>query len=301
MTGNNSAKSASNQWTIIKLLNWAAAYLKGRDIDSPRATGEILLAHALKCERIALYLNYDQPLVDDELKAFKNLIQRRIQREPVAYILGIKEFWSLDFEVNREVLIPRPETECVVETALDILSRHASSQFWRILDLGTGCGAIIIALAVQEPRHTYFASDRSIPAARVAHQNAKRNNCGERIHFFYADWLASLNRKSAAFNLIVSNPPYIPSHLIAGLQPEIHSYEPIAALDGSDDGLKCHKEIIAAAHDYLEPGGALLLEIGHDQRDDIRRLVSDTGHYRDFKCLKDYSGHDRVVSMYKRN
>ena len=249
---------------------------------------------------IVLYLNYDQPLVDDELKAFKKLIQRRIRREPVAYILGVKEFWSLDFEVNREVLIPRPETECLVETALDILSRYASTESWRILDLGTGCGAIIIALAAQEPRHTYFASDRSIPAARVARQNARRNNCGEKIHFFNADWLAALNRKSAAFNLIISNPPYIPSRVIAGLQPEIHSYEPIAALDGSDDGLKCYKEIIGAAHGYLEPGGALLLEIGHDQREVVRRLVEDSRHYRSFKCTKDYSGHDRVVSMHKR-
>ena len=301
MSGNNLTKSESTQWTIIKLLQWAASYLKTHDIDSPRATGEILLAHALKCERIALYLNYDQPLIGDELQVFKTLIQRRIRREPVAYILGVKEFWSLDFEVTRDVLIPRPETECLVETALDTLSRLAPSQSWRILDIGTGSGAIIIALAVQQPRHTYFASDRSIPAVRVARRNAKRHNLDGLIHFFNADWLKALNPNPSAFDMIISNPPYIPSGVIDGLQPEIHSYEPTAALDGSGDGLKCFKEIIAAAHRYLEPDGVLLLEIGYDQRDDVRRLVDDSGHYKDFKCTNDYSGHNRVVSIQKRD
>ena len=292
---------AGTQWTIIKLLQWAASYLKKHDIDSPRATGEILLAHALNCERIELYLSFDQPLVDDELQAFKTLIQRRVRREPVAYILGVKEFWSLDFEVNGDVLIPRPETECLVEMALDTLSRLASGQSWRILELGTGCGAIIISLAVEQPRHTYFASDRSIPAVRVACRNARRHHRGEKIHFFNADWLAPLNRNRSSFNLIISNPPYIPSGVIAGLQPEIHNYEPIAALDGSGDGLKSYQEIIGGAHQYLEPDGVLLLEIGHDQCEDVRRLVDNSGHYRDFKCTKDYSGHHRVVQMHKMN
>ncbi len=292
---------ANSQWTIIKLLRWAASYLKTHDIDSPRATGEILLAHALKCERIDLYLKFDQPLAGDELKAFKTLIKRRIRREPVAYILGVKEFWSLDLEVTKDVLIPRPETECLVETALELLSRHPSSQSWRILDLGTGSGAIIIALASQQPRHTYFASDRSIQAVRVARRNAVRHNFGELIHYFNADWLTSLNQKTSAFDMIVSNPPYIPSRVIEGLQPEIHDYEPIAALDGSDDGLKCFKEIINSAHRYLKPGGVLLLEIGHDQQDDIRRIVPDSGPYDDVSCTKDYAGHDRIVCMRRKN
>ena len=301
MSEENPNRPAESHWTIIKLLNWAHGYLKDRDIDSPRATGEILLAQALKCERIALYLNHDQPLINAELKAFKKLIQRRLRREPVAYILGVKEFWSLEFQVSPEVLIPRPETECLVETALDTLSRHAAGQSWRILDLGTGSGAIIIALALEQPRHTFFASDLSIPAVRMARRNAGRHNCADRIHYFTGDWLAPLKSKGPAFNMIISNPPYIPSRLIAGLQPEIHSFEPIAALDGSDDGLKCFSEIIDMAHHHLEPDGVLVLEIGHDQRNDVRRLVDDSGHYREFRCSKDYSGHNRVVSMHKRD
>ncbi len=290
----------NTRWTIIKLLQWAASYFKAHDIDSPRATGEILLAHALKCERIDLYLNFDQPLAGDELQAFKTLIQRRIRREPVAYILGVKEFWSLDFEVTADVLIPRPETECLVETALELLSRHAPSQSWRILDLGTGSGAIIVALAFQQPRHTYFASDRSIQAVRVARRNARRHGLGEKIRCFNADWLASLNQKTADFDMIVSNPPYIPSRVIEGLQPEIQGYEPIAALDGSNTGLECFKEIIDSAHRFLKPGGVLLLEIGYDQQDDVRRIAARSGHYDHFSCTQDYAGHDRVIWMYNK-
>ena len=300
MSGNNLTKPANVQWTIIKLLQWAASYLKTHAIDSPRATGEILLAHALKCERIDLYLNYDQPLVGTELKAFKTLIQRRIRREPVAYILGVKEFWSLDLEVTEDVLIPRPETECLVEKALALLSGQAASLSRRILDLGTGSGAIIIALASQQPRPTCFASDRSIQALRVAHRNARRHNLGGVIHYYAADWLTSLNQKSSAFDMIVANPPYIPSRVIEGLQPEIHGYEPMTALDGDPDGLKCFKEIINSAHYFLKAGGVLLLEIGHDQQDDVRQIVSDSGHFDGFNCTKDYAGHDRVVWMHKK-
>ena len=142
MNDKTTAATDTSHWTIIKLIRWAASYLKSYDIDSPRATGEILLAHALHLNRIDLYLKYDQPLVADELQSFKALIKRRVRREPVAYILGIKEFWSLELEVNADVLIPRPETECLVETALDLMSRESSRLPQRILDLGTGSGAI---------------------------------------------------------------------------------------------------------------------------------------------------------------
>jgi release factor glutamine methyltransferase len=197
-------------------------------------------------------------------------------------------------------LIPRPETECLVETALAHLSRHASSQSWRILDLGTGSGAIIIALAAQQSRHTYFASDRSLQAVRVARRNAKRHNLDGLIHYFNADWLTSLNPNKSVFDMIISNPPYIPRRVIEGLQPEINSFEPIEALDGSDDGLKCFQEIIGTAHRHLKSEGVLLLEIGHDQRDDVYRLADGSGHYKNFRCTNDYSGYNRVVRMHKK-
>lgn len=301
MNDKTAAAADTRQWTIIRLIRWATSYLKSYDIDSPRATGEILLAHALHLNRIDLYLKYDQPLVADELQTFKTLIKRRVRREPVAYILGVKEFWSLDLEVNPDVLIPRPETECLVEAALDLISRKSSRPPQRILDLGTGSGAIVLALASQQPRHIYFASDRFRPAVELACRNAGRHGLGRQIHFFVGDWLSSLNSAKPGFDVIVSNPPYIPCRLIGGLQPEIHQYEPIAALNGDTDGLACYRNIIGAAHRHLNPGGVLLLEIGPDQREDIRKIAADSDRYEKFSCSKDYSGYDRVVTMRKKS
>jgi release factor glutamine methyltransferase len=301
MNENTAVTENAGQWTIIKLVRWATSYLKSHDIDSPRATGEILLAHVLQLNRIDLYLKYDQPLVAEELQKFKTLIKRRVRREPVAYILGVKEFWSLDLEVNANVLIPRPETECVVEAALDLISKKSSRAPQRILDLGTGCGAIVLALASQQPRHNYFAVDRHLPAVELARRNAGRHNLRQKIHFFVGDWLASIKETKPGFDLIVSNPPYIPRRVISGLQPEIHQYEPIAALNGDTDGLACYRTIIGSAHCHLNADGALVLEIGHDQRKDIRQIAADSDRYEWFSCAKDYSGYDRVVTMRKRS
>lgn len=290
----------NSQWTIIKVIRWATSYLGSHDIDSPRATGEILLAHALKLNRIGLYLNHDQPLISEELQRFKAMIIRRIRREPVAYITGSKEFWSMDLEVNQDVLIPRPETECLVEAALDLMSDDLSSPAKRILDLGTGSGAIVLALAAQQPQHVYFASDRSRPAVELARKNVGRHaDCGM-VHFFNGDWLSALNPAKTGFDLIVSNPPYIATGVIGTLQPEIHQYEPLAALDGDSDGLAGHRKIIEAAHNYMKTGGLLMLEIGYDQRDDVRRIAASVDGYEDFTCSKDYSGYDRVVWMRKK-
>ena len=292
--------SGKTLWTIIKLIRWATSYLKTHDIDSPRATGEILLAHALKVKRIDLYLNFDQPLVAEELNTFKRLIKRRLRREPVAYILGAKEFWSMDLKVTQDVLVPRPETECLVEAALNILSKISSSQPQRILDLGTGSGAIVLALASQQPRHIYFASDYFRKAIALANRNATRHDLSGQIHLFVGDWFSPLNPEKSGFDMIVSNPPYIPSRVIDKLQPEIHRFEPLAALNGDQDGLSCFRKIIGSAHNYLKPHGALLLEIGHDQKDDVRRIVSACDFYEGFSYNKDYSGYDRVVWMRKR-
>ena len=290
----------SSPWTIIKLIRWATAYLKSHEIDSPRATGEILLAHALHLNRIDLYMKYDQPLVTSELQKFKTLIKRRIKREPVAYIVGFKEFWSLNLEVNRDVLIPRPETECLVEIAAEHLSQRSSSAPLRILDLGTGSGAIVLALASQQPQHVYFASDRYQSAVELAWRNAARLNFSAMIYFFAGDWLSSLNPAGPGFDLIVSNPPYVPSRVIGRLQPEIHQYEPIAAINGDNDGLACYREILRTAHCYLNPGGVLMLEIGHDQRVAVHRIADKVGHYEDFNFSEDYSGYERVAWMRKR-
>jgi release factor glutamine methyltransferase len=286
-------------WTIIKVIQWATNYFKTHSIDSPRATAEILLAHALKCNRIDLYINHDQPLVAAELDTFKSFVKRRIKREPVAYIIGVKEFWSMEMEVNRDVLIPRPETECLVETVLDLLEQNSAEDSMRILDLGTGSGAIILALANAQRGHVYFASDLFFKAASLARKNAKRHGLLGKAHFFVGNWFSALNPQKSGFDMILSNPPYVSTSMIPKLQPEIHRFEPLAALNGAEDGLRSIREIIGSAYLYLNPNGLLLLEIGHNQKKDVDRIASECGHYQDILFRKDYSGYDRVVQMRK--
>lgn len=296
----NQTRLRPNKWTIMKLVQWATTYFDTHDIDSPRATAEILLSHVLNTRRIDLYLRYDQPLTPDELERFKVLIKRRMNREPVAYILGCKEFWSMGLHITRDVLIPRPETECLVEKSLGMLAVDANMKSKLILELGTGCGAVILALASENPRHSYWATDISINAIRIARQNAMQNDLNGKIHFIAGDWFAPLGSKTGVFDLIVSNPPYIKSGDLAQLQPEIHAYEPLLALDGAADGLHCLRHIIQSAYRFLKPGGALILEIGHDQKASLKQMIAECGEYEGVSFYQDYSGYDRILQMNKK-
>ena len=300
----NQPTSTAPEWTIAKLLKWTTSYFNTHDIDSPRAAAEILLAHVLNLSRIDLYLRYDQPLNPSELMRFKALIKRRINREPVAYIVGVKEFWSMDLAVSRDVLIPRPETECLVEAAMPLLAegtgQDASFKVMRILELGTGSGAVVLALAAHRKEHLYFAADCSVKSVELAAENAKRYGLEEKIQWFCGDWLAPLNNRRHRLDMILSNPPYIQSQVIEQLQPEIFKYEPRVALDGGPDGLYCLRHIIANAHQYLVPQGNLLLEIGHDQKAEVATMIDSCKHYEGVVFKKDYSGYDRVVLMRKR-
>jgi release factor glutamine methyltransferase len=219
----------------------------------------------------------------------------------VAYILGAKEFWSLELAVTPDVLIPRPETEALVETALGVLAGDLPMAPGRILDLGTGCGAIALALASRQPQHLFFASDLFKTATRIAKQNAKRHGLDNRIYFFVGDWMEPLKEKTQLFDLIISNPPYIPSDGIPKLQPEICKYEPLSALDGEKDGLGCLRKIIGAAHRLLKPRGSLVLEIGYDQKAAVQGVVERCGEYDRVFFSKDYSGIYRVARMQKKN
>jgi len=300
----NQPDTNGDEWTILKILEWTTSYFKSRSIESPRPSAEILLAHILEINRIDLYLQYDQPLNSNELEKFKALIKRRAEREPVAYITGIKEFWSLELAVTKEVLIPRPETECLVEASLLLLSGASAGNSkiepMNILDLGTGSGAIVLALAKEQPMHHYFASDCSINTIKVAKNNAKKNNLDKKVSFFTGDWLTSLNEKKISFDVIISNPPYIRTGDIARLQPEIYEYEPLRAIDGKEDGLSSLKHIINSAHNLLKRYGTLVLEIGHDQRDAVSRIIENCGQYENIAFSKDYSKYDRVVQMSKK-
>lgn len=296
----NQPKSTDPEWTIIKILQWTTSYFKSNAIDSPRSTAEILLAHTLGLKRIDLYLRYDQPLVRSELDRFRTLIKRRRNREPVAYILGLKEFWNIELAVTREVLIPRPETECLVEEALALLSKRSSVSSKMILEVGTGSGAVILAIASEKPGHNYFASDISVKAAFAALNNAKMHKLDRKICFFCGNWFLPLKENGKLFDMVLSNPPYIRNNDIKSLQPEISRFEPSEALDGGEDGLCQIRNIISSGHRFLNSGGDLILEIGHDQKEAVYKIVEETGIYQDIYFRKDYSGFDRIVCIRKR-
>jgi release factor glutamine methyltransferase len=285
-------------WTILKLLNWATDYFNQHDIENPKATAEILLAESLHFRRIDLYLQHDRPLHRQELSNFKMLLKRKLKREPVAYIVGNREFWSLPLAVTRDVLIPRPETERLVEAALQIIDAASGEKKIRVLELGTGSGALILALASQKGDHVYYASDISEKALTVAKQNADTLGLNA-IRFFAGDWMAPLSLRKSRFDMVISNPPYIPSRQLETLSPEIRHYEPRLALDGDEDGLKCLRHIVQNGWQFLKAGGWLLLEMGYDQKNEVVKIVSSCGKYDEIMVMKDYGGHDRVIKLRK--
>jgi len=293
----NDDKSLTNSWTILQTLQWTADYFKRQGLDHGRSSAEILLAHCLQCERIDLYLRYDQPLNSAELKRFKALIQRRVQREPDAYIIGQKEFWSLSFQVTPAVLIPRPETECLVEAAL---RRYPTNDAIQVLELGTGSGAISVALAHERTNWQIRASDISADALHVARHNAHRLLSAVNIDFFNGSWFEPFSDQKCFFDLIISNPPYIASKDLTGLDPEVRQFEPTEALDGGADGLGYLRHIINTAPDYLKPEGVLILEIGYDQRSAVEELGHRRGAYQSVTVEKDYSGLDRVALFQRK-
>ncbi len=302
------------EWTIEKLLSWSTDYLHQRAILNPRLDSEILLSYILETNRIGLYLDYKRPLTPSELKVFKGVIKRRVCREPVHYITGRREFWSLEFKVNRDVLIPRPETEVLVEKALNIIKREfnkTGSCEISILDLGTGCGNIAISLVKEIDCCTVVAVDRYEKVLSLASENARDHGVLNKIEFLRGDLFAALNGKikrsvsigrPLKFDIIISNPPYIPSGELKNLSPEIRDFEPLGALDGGEDGLDYHRRIVEGAPSYLKEGGYLFMEIGAGQGRDICDIIKEMICFGNQypELVKDYSGIERVVAAWKR-
>ncbi len=282
-------------WTILELLRWSAHYFQEKAVAEPRASAEVLLAHALNLSRLDLYLRHDQPLTPEELARFKALVVRRRGGEPVAYITGHKEFWSLTFRVTPGVLIPRPETEFLVDGALQAAREPDFPQegAWG-LEVGVGSGAVVIALARELPRTAWVAVDISPQALAVAQENARRHGVAERIHFLRADLLAGL-RPGPSFALIVANLPYVTRAEWEVLPRDIREYEPKEALMGGEDGLDLLRPLARQAHDYLLPGGWLALEVGPGQASTISEVLRGTGAYARVEFIKDYLGIERVV------
>ncbi|MBF0225716.1 MAG: peptide chain release factor N(5)-glutamine methyltransferase [Desulfobacterales bacterium] len=287
------------KWNILEVISWTTSYLESNNIESPRICSEMLLAYALNLTRIDLYLKYDQPLKKTELEFYKSLIKRRIENEPVAYIIGQKGFWTMDFFVSRDVLIPRPETEILVETAISLIP-SADEKKWNILDIGTGSGAIILSIASEKEEHSFFASDISYNALKIAKKNAAAYGLGDKIFLFCNNLFEAITNVQY-FDMIVSNPPYISSKTINSLQPEIKFYEPITALDGDEDGLSFIRKIINQSELYLKPNGYLIMEIGYDQKESVIQITNSTKYFNSIEFIKDYSGHFRVVKLKKNN
>jgi release factor glutamine methyltransferase len=285
-------------WTIKSILSWTDAYFSEHHIDSPRLTAEILLAQVLGLRRLDLYLQHDRPLEKQELTDFKALIRRRIAREPVAYITGRKGFFKDQFKVAPGVLIPRPDTETLVETAVGILSEMGTyGRQARVVELGVGSGAVIVSIANACKGHLYFGSDFSWDALAVACVNVKAL-AQTPISLFQSDWLAAVTPQPM-FDLILSNPPYIPSIDIESLEPEVRDHEPRQALDGGLDGLDAIRVILAQAGDRLLPSGRLILEIGYDQKPLIKNLVKSFVWVVELDFVKDLAGHYRLAVFKK--
>jgi release factor glutamine methyltransferase len=275
-------------WTIKKLLDWTTDYFTKAKIENPHLEAEILLAHTLQIKRIDLYIRFEQVLTKDELARFKGCILRRKDHEPTAYITGIRSFMSLDLNVTKDVLIPRPETEILVESAIDIAKTLENP---KILDIGTGSGAIAVSLAKYLPASYIYVTDISEKAIEAAELNAKKHGVQDRIKLEVADLFP---KEALTFDLIVSNPPYIKTADIDGLAPEIRDFEPRMAYDGGEDGLKYYKTIIGKAGGYLMSGGQLLLEIDPGLLEAISKMAQENG-FGNFKIKKDLNGLERVV------
>jgi len=312
------------------LIQWAVEKLRRCNVETPRLDAEVLLAHALKKNRLQLYLDSGEVVDEESESYYRTLIEKRSDLMPISYLTGHKEFMSLDFMVNEDVLIPRPETEILVETVCRLGKARS-----RVLELGTGSGAITVSLAKYNTDWRIVATDLSMEALLVARENACYHGVIDRVSFLQGDLLGGMAKSKeqrakgkgqearkrveptrrvapttfprshapslaplpyapGAFDWVVSNPPYIPTRDLAHLPAGIRKYEPILALDGGADGLDVIRRIIAEAYMVLKLGGRLAIEIGYGQSEDVQKIADETGRYSDYSIVKDYSGILRI-------
>jgi len=288
--------------TVLEILNWTTNCLKDHQIENGRLDAELLLARSLNLSREGLYRNFHSPLKEREREALEKMVQRRISGEPLQYILEHQEFWSIDFKVDPRVLIPRPETELLVEQSLLTLSENSLKRNPSILEIGTGSGAIAIALAKEVKNIFLIATDMSSNALILAKENAKSAGVQDQVQFLNGDLFGPFcpSKERRPFDLIISNPPYIIRSEIGSLAKEVRDYEPTIALDGGQDGLEFYRRIITGAPLYLREGGRLLLEVALGQSGIVSEMIEKGGNFFKPESIPDLSGIGRVVKAQRK-
>jgi release factor glutamine methyltransferase len=286
------AQNPPEQWTVRRILEWTTAHLSKHGSESPRLDAEILLAHSRNCKRIELYTRFDEVLSEEQRVIMRELVQRRAKSEPVAYLVGHREFYGLPFRVTADVLIPRPDTETLV---MELLALAKPMKSPRVLDVGTGSGCIAVTIATHLPAASVTAVDISPEALTIARENAEANKVASKIAFLEGDGFAPLPAP-AEFDFIVSNPPYVAEGELDQLQPDVRLHEPRLALVSGADGLDLVRRLIQEAPGHLAKCGGLLMEISPEQARTVQELLQTNGRYQNVRILKDLSGLSRVVA-----
>jgi release factor glutamine methyltransferase len=286
-------------WTIQKLLNWVTGYLTEKGIDSPRLSAELLLSHVLQLKRIELYTQYDKPVGMEELDKLRELVRRAGQHEPVAYLVGKTEFYSMELNVTPACMIPRPETELLVQRAIEFLRTRNGTQL--VCDLCTGSGCIAAAIANNYPNVRIIATDICDDALAVAAMNIQKYQLQDKIKLLSGDLFEPIipQLDAGQFDLIVCNPPYISSVEYEKLDKNVRDYEPRLALFAGEDGLDIYRRIIEKVDTFLKPDAALMLEIGYAQGQAMKEMLERSGIFANIKIEKHFQNNDRIVTAIK--
>lgn len=293
---------AVQSWTVKRLLEWTIGFFSRKEVDPARLSAELLLSHVLGVARIKLYTDYERVLDESQLATFRELVRRAAEHEPIAYLTGRAHFFNLEFEVTRDVLIPRPDTETLVENVLQLARRTSGFETPRVVDVCTGSGCIAAAIAHHHKHATLVATDISPATLEIARRNIDRLQLADRVTLLQGDLLDPLAEHvdQHPFDLIVANPPYIATEKIATLDRSVRDYEPKIALDGGADGLDPHRKILAGAPARLRGGGRIFIEIAFDQGEAARELAGNHPDFEDVRILRDHAGNDRVLTAVRK-
>lgn len=287
----DSTASADETWTVQRILQWTTEYFRGRQFELPRLEAELLLAHARQCQRIRLYTDLDEPLTDAERARMREYVRRRAGHEPLAYITGTREFYGRTFHVGPGVLVPRPETETLVDVCLEYLPQDAPAS---VCEVGFGTGCLSVTLARQRPRLKVTATDIAPAAHQFAQQNCERHQVSDRVQLLSGSVFEPIDAAAPRFDGIVSNPPYIRDDEMAALPPDVARHEPVEALNGGPDGLNIVRRLIAEAPARLDERGWLAMEVDPQQCATVQQLMTEAG-FGDVRIRRDVFDADRVV------